>query len=722
MHSKGAFAVSFRLSPLIALMVCAGCATLPPTPDSQEIDDFKIEGEKALSEGDIKDKVLTTESSWIPIVGEKQWFDPIAWQADLRRIQRYYEANGYYQARVLEDVVTENKPKHVKLLVRLREGLPAKVTQLQVVGLEALPADMQESVMEKLPIEEGDIFLEDDWGKLKQLFVTRLRELGFAEVSVEGEAVVDVQGAKVQLTVTIETGLRYKFGKIFVAQDSDAKVPAKLIAEIARPEVKEGDWFSESAMSSAQARVFNMGVFAGAKVTRGLLDRDAATVPVVVDAKESLFRSVRMGGGFGGDLIRQEVRGIFEYTNRNLGFSRLISPDSRLDRLTFKAKLGVAFLPNVVELARGASGSKAGPIWRLYTEYEVPRFFSIPTVSFLSSVDLLRTLDNAYNYDALELKFGPKWKPLNELTIYPSINGNGFFIYSPLELRETAPVDALGCPEFPIPCLVGYLDLLVEYDKRDNKLEPKTGFFLSLDVAGGISSTTRVSPFFKVTPEARGYVSFGANQQFTIAGRLKAGTLLAQDNDTAIVVRYFSGGANMRGFYQRRLSPQAAVPLLIKQPGCDLVIGCPTELDPNRGTSLPIGGSGLLEGAIEFRWAITENIVIAIFNDWGMVSTQPLGPQTDLVNDLYAAVGFGVRYRTPLGPIRVDLGFRLPFVGGPQQIERGNFMGNVGSQPGCFFGVGSGRSLADPIAYPGAPYAGSPDNLCNFHLSIGEAF
>ena len=92
---------------------------------------FDIEGEKQLKEDDLKEKIVTGESSWlpawVPFLGKREWFDPITWQADLRRIQRFYEANGYYQARVLEDVVTEVKPKHVKLLVKLREGEPARV-------------------------------------------------------------------------------------------------------------------------------------------------------------------------------------------------------------------------------------------------------------------------------------------------------------------------------------------------------------------------------------------------------------------------------------------------------------------------------------------------------------------------------------------------------------------------------------------------------------------
>ena len=120
----------WRVLSLGLTLTFAGCVTAPPTPDSAEVDSFDIEGEKRLKEADIKEKIVTGESSWlppwVPWLGKQEWFDPITWQADLRRIQRFYEAHGFYQARVLEDVVTEVKPRHVKLLVRLREGEPAR--------------------------------------------------------------------------------------------------------------------------------------------------------------------------------------------------------------------------------------------------------------------------------------------------------------------------------------------------------------------------------------------------------------------------------------------------------------------------------------------------------------------------------------------------------------------------------------------------------------------
>ena len=144
---------------------------------------------------------------------------------------------------------------------------------------------------------------------------------------------------------------------------------------------------------------------------------------------------------------------------------------------------------------------------------------------------------------------------------------------------------------------------------------------------------------------------------------------------------------------------------------------------------MPIGGAGLFEAAAELRWAVSENWVLALFNDWGLVTASPLGAGQDWGRALYTAVGFGVRYRTPLGPIRVDLAFRLPFVGGAQDVSNtadsdGGPVKSFQSAPGCFFGLGSGLPVSQPYTYgaQAGAWAGSPDNLCSAHLSIGEAF
>lgn len=704
----------------------AGCAALPPTPDSLRVDRFDIEGTKALSQGAIKSKILTNAKTpvlpdWVlslNLFGHLGWYDPTSWQADLRRITRFYEANGYYQATLLEDTVTETKPGHVKLMVRLREGQPTHITKFRLEGLpEGFPA-----LLDQLPTREKDIFYEELWRESKTILASRLRELGFAEAEIEGEALVDPDAARAELTLNIDTGPRYRFGQIFVATDPGSKVPAKYIADQVRDDMPLGAYYSDSALNEAQSSIFALGVFSGAKVNRGAPEREAAEVPVVIDVREAPFRSIRAGGGISGDLIRQEARVILEYTDRNLGFAKFFSKNALLDKLSIKTKFGWAFLPTVLSVIARTPDAKQGPIGRVLTEYEVPRLFGFKKVAFKSSLDLSRVLDTAYDYIGGELKFGPIWRPRRYFSVFPSINIDTYFLQAPVALSTVAATAAVGCPTLPKPCIVTYLDILTELDKRDNRLEPTQGIYASLDIAGGIFQANTVTPFVKFLPEVRGYYSPDRHHKLTFAAKLRAGTLIAAGNgETPIVARFFSGGSLMRGFNQRRLSPLVAVPTttFTKTPCIGAgVLRCQGD---DNGASLPIGGKGLIEFSLEARWNLWGDLIVALFTDWGMVTSAPLGPETSFSTDLYGAVGFGFRYKLPIGPVRLDLAMRLPGIGGPRNVDQKGNMPEVKfpSNGGCF---GLGNPYYGQNSTTAAQYSGAPDDICTFHLSIGEAF
>lgn len=715
-----------RAAQLVLLMalLCAGCATTPPTPDSLKVDDIDLEGTKALSKGKIKGKIITNEAlffiPWFLLdigIGHIGWYDPTSWQADLRRITRYYEANGYYQAHILEDQVTPTRHGHVKLLVRLREGEPTHITKFKIEGLP----EGQPKLLDSLPTREGDIFLEDAWLETKTTLASRLREVGYAEAELTGEALVDPDAAKAELRIEVDSGPRYKFGDILVGTDPGAKVPAKFIADQVRDDLPRGEFYSDSALREAQSTIFQLGVFSGAKVNRGAPEREAAEVPIVIDVREAPFRSIRAGGGIGGDLIRQEAHVMLEYTDRNLGFSRLISKNALLDKLSIKTKLGWAFLPTILSVIQRTPDSKNGPIGRVLTEYEVPRFLGLKRVAFRSSLDLSRVLDTAFDYFGGELKLGVIWRPRSDFSIFPSINVDTYFLRAPVNLSTAAATAAVGCPTIPQACIVTYLDVFTEYDKRDNRLEPTQGIYAALDVQGGIFQATGITPFMKFVPEIRGYYSPDKHHKVTIAGKLRAGTLIAFGGEPPIIAKFFSGGALMRGFNQRRLSPLQAVPTISTTANRSCVIaGIATCQGYNNGITLPIGGQGLLEFSLEARWNFWGDLIVALFTDWGMVTTAPLGAQTNFKNDLYGAVGFGFRYKLPIGPVRLDLAMRIPGVGGPRDVKqvtdpRTKFPSNGG----CF---GVGNTYAGINSSEAAQYAGAPDDQCSFQLSIGEAF
>lgn len=683
------------------LFALAGCAGVNPKPEGPMIDSLHIEGTDDIPPRQVKKKILTSASSvfpvwlqWLPLVGTDEYFDVNAWQADLRRIERYYQAEGYYQAKVLDDDVVETKPGHVALNVKLKEGEPTKVTEVNVLGLETLEPDHQTKVREKLPVRVGEVFREVEWAEAKEVIVNRLRELGYAEAVVEGEAVVDIELGTAALALGARPGLRYKFGTIFVANDPDAQVPPKWIVDQVENVVKAGDWYSESALNEAQALVFNMGVFGAVKVNRGAPDRAQGTVPVVVDVREAPFRSARLGPGLGVDALRQEVYAVGEFTHRNfLGGLR---------RFSVRGKVGWAFLPTI-----WAPNAKNGPVASILNEFEQPRFLGARNLTGRISLDVSSGLEPAYKYFGGTLKVGVVWRPFSDVTIFPSYNLDVYQLSAQVPLGSRAPEALFGCPA---QCIISYLEQTIEWDRRDNKLEPKSGTYMALSLQeGGLGG---VFAFFRVMPEVRGYISFGEEKKVTLAAKLKVGTLHSFniDGESPIMARFFSGGSAMRGFATRRLSP------LLETPASN--VGPPYAIPPPNeqvvpGETVPIGGKGLVEASVELRWNLWGDLVLALFSDTGMVTWESLGESANQLQYLYTSVGIGARYRTPLGPVRLDFAVRLP-VGSPQRLNPSGKLDPriiAYDQGGCF-----GFGNTDP------KWGGHPEGICGFHLSIGEAF
>src|SRR4051812_4365132 len=295
-----------RSAPILVMSVASlwGCAS-QQKKDTPVVKDVHISGNDQISSGDIEKKILTTETGWWPFA-RKQYFDPVSWQADLRRIERLYVANGFYQAEVVKDEVRHDSPDSVALEVEVREGEPTHVGKRDIEGMEALPAAERDAVLKKLPLAPGAVFREEDWAATKRLLADRLRNRGYAKAAAQGRALVDVKTQLADLTLTVVPGRRYFFGAIEVDTVPDARVPAHVVWEQVRLAIDEGAPFSDSLLEEAQRRVFGLGVFATIKVVAGEADDASGRIPVRVVVREGSFRTLRLGVGARVDAIRNE--------------------------------------------------------------------------------------------------------------------------------------------------------------------------------------------------------------------------------------------------------------------------------------------------------------------------------------------------------------------------------------------------------------------------------
>src|SRR5580693_9666988 len=190
-----------------------GCAS-QQKKQAPVVRDLQINGNHQIPSRQIEKRILTAKTGWWPFA-TRQYFDPVSWEADLRRIVRLYETRGYYQARIAHEAAIP-QPKGVALEVKIDEGNVTRVGTFEVQGLEALPAADREAALLKMPLKVGAPFEESDWEAAKSGIIPRLHDRGYAKATAEGEVLVDVKTHLAAVTILVHPGVRYHFGAIDV--------------------------------------------------------------------------------------------------------------------------------------------------------------------------------------------------------------------------------------------------------------------------------------------------------------------------------------------------------------------------------------------------------------------------------------------------------------------------------------------------------------------------
>jgi translocation and assembly module TamA len=168
------------------------------------------------------------------------------------------------------------------------------------------------------------------------------------------------------------------------------------------------------------------------------------------------------------------------------------------------------------------------------------------------------------------------------------------------------------------------------YDSRDSKFNPKNGYYIEGEVEYGLPYDDKASSYLKYSLEGRVIHSF---KELTLAAVAKAGIVEQHQNETPESKLFFAGGVNSnRAYGYKRVG----------------VIFSPTVY----GIS---GGATMANLSLEANYPIYHNLYAAVFSDNTMLTED----EYDFNGDILSAVGLGVRYITPIGPIKLDLGMNV---------------------------------------------------------------
>jgi translocation and assembly module TamA len=652
----------------------AGCVRGRGSPAEPYVDELRFRGVHSVDEDDLAEKLATQgpvrRKGILGFVAkDRRRLDPDALAVDRRRVEAYYRERGHYRARVEDVDVRPAGRGLVEVVFHVSEGPAVRISEVTVKGLEEAPEAARRAGA--LPVRPGQPFTEAAYDAARARLQEALLATGYATGEVTQSALVLPEAGSAELRYEVRPGPRYRFGPIFVAGSS--AVARERIRDQAAGAVETGAFWDESKLARAQARVFALGVFGGVRVTRGTPDATRGTIPVVVAVREAPFRTLRFGPGIGVDPSRWEAHALFGWEHRNfMGDLRRVRTDLRA---------GYAWVPTPIGAA------KAGTVALVGGELQQPGAFT-RYVDASARLEVEKGVLEAYDFYAERLRLGLPLRISPRWSIVPSYN---LEVY---QLSRYALDVALGSPDDTgvalencrgSVCLLSYLEQRLAWDGRDNPLTTRRGYYVSLAVQEGFHVSSYGYQYLRILPEVRAFYPLGDRTVLALRARVGALIPLDEDGEPPLVARFTAGGPlSMRGYYTQRLAP------MVRQ----------------RGEWVPVGGNGVADGSIELRFDLNAALGAAVFLDAGSVSDATSSPteyQKALdPTRLQFAAGAGLRYRTPFGPLRLDVAARLP------------------------------RRLSGDELFPAVPYVRwSPQDTTFFphqepivavHLALGEAF
>lgn len=718
------------------IVLCSACASIPKGQAATDAIHFK--GNQELADGELKEKLATQETSKFLGIVQGVFFDyrifnPFVLQEDLQRVERVYRARGFYKARARAGRIFYVKPDHVRVVIEVEEGPPAITRDFAIKGIEELPA-ADRKILEtavRPHIEEKRRFDEDEFLKAENVLLYELRSLGFAYAEVERSARVDIPGDFVLAEMKVKLAKKARYGEIEIRGLGD--LPDKKVRKALA--LVPGETYSQRELDDAQQAALALGVFSSVRITPQVSREPGAEqperVPLLVEVERIKLRTVRLGLGTQLDMIRTDLHGVASWKHQNFfGGMR-----------TFEVELkpGVVFYPSLFSSAgssegetdgnttggsAGNSGGSTGnesaaqekrplellPFFRLRSELRQPGFIEGRTDAFIRG-----------EYEMYPLLLSSEISKEAPIIGYREQRGSvglsrsfgrKVFVSPSYTLQNSAPFAYSGDLDTELrPLLISHVELFGRLDTRDNIIAPTGGFAFSssLQFAGGpfAGDVTDI----RFAPDVRGYFPLG--KRLILAARFGTGFLFPQNYgstlgfpnglappgaDRATWVRdtqisffrgFFAGGpASNRGYAPRGIGPHGVVPFFI--PDANIPAICDSDPEEDPGTCrLPIGGKTLWEASLELRFPVFDPLGGVVFCDAADVAP---GEVTFRFDRPHLSCGVGARYGTPVGPLRFDVGYRIP---GLQTLGDDSGEGI----PPTFFGV--------PIALA---------------LSIGEAF
>jgi outer membrane protein assembly complex protein YaeT len=596
------------------ILLHAACAsrqpTVPKAEDTQvfpEVRQITFKGNTQFSSGTLRKLMATKQRPLLPPWGRGEPYNPPTLDADLLRLKKYYFDRGFLETSVRVDELQEDAEKQtVRIVIAIDEGPRTLVTAVSLEGTIPPTLPSAAALLEALPLRPKQPINKEDFDRSKALLFTRLHDAGYARAQVIPRTEVDSEQHTATVTFTLAPGSETVFGHIGIKgahQVEEQAIRHQLT-------IHEGQRASDKALTASADAIYSLGMFQA--VTPRALNPEAADEPLDVEFEviERKPHALQFSVGYS---TTEGFRAQAEWTHRNLF--------AGAQQLTLST--------------RGSSIEQRGEV-RLHLPYFLAErtaftqtLFALnePGTGFSAGGGVIGVSGGAHPAFGL-LSVGTESRVEHRFT--ETLSGVVGLSFSRNEFRNVN-LAALTAAEQEIAqdntLFVQFAE--VQYNTSDSLLNPTHGTVLRGRIDNSTTALISDVSFVKLVLEARHYLPL--SQRLLLATRLKLGGIEPYGASTEVPfnVRFFAGGpGSVRGFELNRLGPVNS------------------EGDP-------IGGMSLIEGSAELRFPLFGDFGAVLFVDFGNVFSSSF---TYRLGDLRYAVGPGLRYNTPVGPLRLDVG------------------------------------------------------------------
>ena len=576
-----------------------------------QVSSITFNGNQAIDANSLKAVIATQENSRLPF-SRSHYFDRPEFERDLQRVEAYYADHGYPHAKVTGvDVKLNNAKDHVDITINITEGAPTIVESIAFEGLDAIPADHLAKLKAQTPVVAGEPRNQTLILAAHDLAVNELRDHGFPYGTVKIEERPGSGPDRVQLALVADTGPSAVVGAISI--EGNASVDESVIRR--ELTIHEGSEYRLSDITESQRRLYGLELFQFANITPRLPENRAPQVPVVVTVAEGKHRRLQLAVGYGSE---EKARGKVNWRHVNFtGGARTVETEAKWSSLEHGFR-GTFTEPYLV--TSGLRLQLQGSSW----------WSSEPVYTYRSSGGRV-ILTKELGHGAAGVMAGTH----NEVRV-SLINEHETYAITPSALTDLSLRDqfiALGLDPTTGKGngTLSAIEIDFDRDTSERRLDPRHGYLISTHLETADSWLGGSFRYNELFGEARYYLPIGKSVVW--ANRVKAGSLLGGDGSKIpFFKRYFVGGStSVRGWGRYQVSPLS-------------------------DEGLPIGGRTMSEVSTEGRFPITGKWSGVLFVDGGNVwakagDIKPSG--------LRWAAGPGLRYDTPIGPLRVDLGIQL---------------------------------------------------------------